>query len=43
VTITIPTWVLWTLGGIGALILLGLAALGVLFCWLFKDGFKIGW
>jgi hypothetical protein len=37
-TITIPAWLLWTVGGIAGLAVLALAALGVLFCYVFKDG-----
>lgn len=40
-TIMIPVWVLWMIGGILGVIILGLAALGVLFRWVFKDGVKL--
>lgn len=33
-------WLFW--GGIG-LVIFGLVCLGVLFLWIFKDGFKISW
>lgn len=36
-TITIPVWLLWTLGGLGVLVLLVLAFLGCVFIYTFKD------
>lgn len=42
-SIIIPVWILWVLGGIAILAILVLAALGILFCWIFKDGCKISW
>ncbi len=41
-TIVIPTWIFWILGGIGAIVALGLIYLGIMFIILFKD-FKINW
>lgn len=32
-TITIPEWLLWGLGGVAGLIILGLAAIGVALLW----------
>lgn len=37
-TITIPAWVVWVLGGGIGLVLGGLMLLGILFLWVFKDG-----
>ncbi len=37
-TMTIPDWLIWLLGIAGGLIVLGLAFLGVMFIWAFKDG-----
>lgn len=42
-TIFIPEWILWLLGGAGIFVILMLAVVGVAFCWAFKDGFKISW
>jgi len=42
VAFTIPTWLLWTLGIIGGIIVVGLAILGVLFIiflWNFRINF----
>ena len=38
-TIAIPTWLLWTGGAIAALIVLGLAIVGITFLWLTRDGY----
>lgn len=42
-TIIIPTWVLWLLAVPAAAIVVTLIILGILFIWIFKDGFKINW
>lgn len=40
-TITIPIWAIWTLGGLAAIIILCLAVIGAVFLWAFKDGFSM--
>lgn len=37
-TFTIPVWAFWVLGGLAALVVLGLAAVGCIFIWAFRDG-----
>ena len=41
VTISLPVWLFWVVGGIIGCIILALAVVGVIFLWSFKDG--IGW
>lgn len=42
-TIHIPVWILWALGGCAAVVVLGFAALGVFCMWMFKDWNYGGW
>lgn len=36
-TIVVPVWLLWLMGGVLGLVVLALAALGVMFVLMFKD------
>jgi len=43
-TVHIPMWVFWTLGGVVGLVILGLAALAVYLIWMFrKVDFRLNW
>ena len=42
-TIIVPLWALYILGGIGILVALVLMILGVMFLWVFRKGFNISW